>query len=220
MKRLSRRLLVLLALAVTSVTAARSADALIINIDGTQNNVANPVQVFLAAGTYTVVPIGLPGGTYDAWNPFGTTTCATPSGCTQTVPTTVEGWKNSYDVISDAISAVSVSGPALIPVGAQPGGAGQIDDYWIQSGSETDRYHVDDHLVYPTAADARPGYESSTFTVTSSGLVGFSINDGFTGDNIGGMSLEVLAIPEPSTAALLALGLVSLAFRKRIRTAA
>ena len=53
------------------------------------------------------------------------------------------------------------------------------------------------------------------FTVSASGLVGFSIRDDTTSDNLGGISLEITAIPEPSTAGLLALGLTSLALAHR-----
>jgi hypothetical protein len=193
----------------------RAALALIVDIDATANTIGNPVTVFLAAGTYSVTPIGVAGGgIYDAWDPWDDATCLTPSGCTQTYPTTDRGWKNAYDVISDAISAVSVSGSPLSPVGSEPSGDPGVQDHWIASPSETDRYHVDDGLVYPTAADAFAAAESSAFTVTTSGLVGFAIRDSETADNQGGISLEISSIPEPSTAALIALGLALLARRQ------
>lgn len=209
---------VTLLLLVPIAFAARSADALIIDIDATLNNISNPLQISLAAGTYAVTPVGIAGGgVYDAWNPWGTSTCGTPSGCAQTVPTTVVGWKNSYDVISDAITAVSVSGSPLSPISTDPTDTTSNQDYWVSNGSEPDRYHIDDSTVYPSAADAFAGAKSSVFTVSAGGLVGFAIRDSSLSDNFGGMSLEINPIPEPSTAALLGLGLLSLAGWRRAR---
>ena len=196
--------------------SARAGTALIINIDATTNNFANPINLLLAAGTYTVTPIGIAGGgLYDAWNPWGDATCGNPSGCTQTLPTTVTGWKNSYDVLSEALSAVSVNGSPLSPIPSEPTDIGYEDGHWISNGTETDRYHADSPIVYPTAADAFPGAESSVFTVTSAGFVSFAIRDDVPVDNLGGMSLEILAIPEPSTGALLTVGVMALALRRR-----
>jgi hypothetical protein len=198
--------------------AARPGAALIIDIDATANNFGTPVSVFLAAGTYTVAPIGTAGGgLYDAWNPWGLSTCSDSNGCAQTIPTTVLGWKNSYDVLSDDITAVSVTGLPLSPIGADPTDPSVLQDYWLSNGTETDRYHVDDATVYPTAGDALTHAESSVFTLSTSGFVGFAIRDNGLNDNLGGMSLSVVHTPEPSTAALLALGLAAFALRRRAR---
>jgi len=217
MPRLSARSVLPLLL---GLVCARAGSAVIIDIDATANNFGNPVSVFLAAGTYSVTPIGTAGGgLYDAWNPWGDATCGNPSGCAQTIPTTVIGWKNSYDVISDALSAVSVSGIVLSPVAADPdpNDLASEADFWLANGSEVDRYHVDDATVYPTAPDAFAHAELSTFTLSSPGFVGFSIRDNTTSDNFGGMSLSVVAVPEPSTGALIALGLTALGARRRAR---
>lgn len=211
----------LLALSMFWLVALRafSAEALLIDIDATLHEATiSPLLVFLPAGTYSVTPVGIAGGgAFDAWNPWGNTTCIQPSGCAMTIPTIFTGWRNAYDVISDAITAVSVNGSPLSPVGAEPGGIAQLQDYWVASGSETDRYHVDDTTVYPTPPDALAGAESSLFTVSADGLVGFAIRNGEPGDNLGGMSLEITLVPEPDTAALLALGLASLGLRRRSR---
>jgi hypothetical protein len=195
----------------TSITWAAPSHALIVDVDATANNTDNPVLLFLAAGTYSVTPVGIAGGgIYDGWNPWGVTTCGNPAGCPQTHPTTVIGWKTSYNVVSDAIAAVSVNGSPLAPVGAEV-----IEDYWLVSGSETDRYQVDNDTVYPSGADALTGAESSEFVVSTSGFVGFAIRDASVSDNLGGMSLEVLPVPEPSAGALVGVGMALLAMRRR-----
>ena len=176
------------------------------------------MSVFLAAGTYTVTPIGTGGGgLYDAWNPWGLTTCIDSNGCPQTMPTTVLGWKNSYDVLSDDITAVSVSGTPLSPIAADPTDITVLEDYWLSNGTETDRYHVDDATVYASPGDAFAHAENSVFTLSTSGFVGFSIRDNGLNDNLGGMSLSVVHAPEPSTAALLTFGLAGFGIRRRAR---
>ena len=198
-----------------TVCAAR-ADALVVDIDATLRNTDDPVIVSLDEGTYSVVPIGIDdGGAYDAWNPWGDTSCEEPAGCPQTVPTTVIGWKVSYDVISDAITAVSVSGSPLTPVAEE-----QLGNYWIASESAPDRYHVDNQTVYPSALDAHANAVASSFTVSTSGPVGFAIRDGELGDNLAGMSLLVTPVPEPSRTVLVAAGLAGLllcSWRRRAR---
>src|SRR5882672_10204338 len=86
-------------LATLALAGRAGADPIRVAVDATQQNFANPVWVSLEAGDYSVTPIGIAGGgAFDAWQPWGdTTTCGAPSGCVQTIPTTVVGWKNSYD---------------------------------------------------------------------------------------------------------------------------
>ena len=201
------------AMAAVVSSAVAAADPIIVDIDATLHNTDDPVFVTLPAGTYSVTPIGIAGGgLYDAWNPWGDTTCTEPSGCPQTIPTTEIGWKFSYDVISDAIASASVDGTPLEAVEAeQPG------NYWVVSESEPDRYHVDNETVYPSAPDALAGSKASAFTLTEAGPVGFAIRDGVIDDNLEGMSLEV--VPEPSAALQLGAGVGALCACARTRRA-
>jgi hypothetical protein len=205
-----------------SFASGAVADALLVDLDATQNNLDAPVEVFLDAGTYKVTPVGIAdGGAYDAWQPWGDfTTCETPSGCAQTVPTTETGWKNAYDVISDALTAVSVDEVELVPEASEPTGDGLIHDHWIASPSEPDRYHVDDAIVYPTAEDVIATGKSSVFTVSDAGFVGFSIRDGVPEDNLGGLSLEITPVPEPPATPALVAGFGSIVLLERRRRAA
>jgi hypothetical protein len=152
----------------------------------------------------------------NSWQPWGDdTSCETPDGCEQTVPTTETGWKNAYDVISDALTEVSVNGAPLSPIEAEPTDAAGIQDYWLADPAAPHRYHVDDALVFPTAADAIATAEPSEFTVSDAGLVGFSIRDSVTQDNLGGVSLEVTPVPEPPATPALAIGFAWLALHGR-----
>ena len=136
-------------------STSAAADPIIVNINASLRNMDDPVIVTLDAGTWSVTPIGpADGGAYDDWNPWGETSCEDPEGCAQTIPTTVEGWKNSYDVISDSLAAVTVSAAPLTHVPAEPEAEASLEDYWLANGSEPDRYHVDDRAVYASAANA------------------------------------------------------------------
>lgn len=164
----------------------------VLNIDPRVNDTRNPVEISLDAGTYVVTPIGTgQGGVYDAWTPWASTTCGQPAGCSQTIPTTVSGWKSSYDVISPGIVSVSVEGQPLAPVPAQPSGIGLARDHFMKSATTT-RYHVDEPMVYSTPQAALAAARRSSFTLDRSGGVGFSIDDiRPLADNRGGMSLRI-----------------------------
>jgi PEP-CTERM motif len=86
----------LLALGIFTV-ALGPAQAVGVNLNSLINNIGSPINVFLAAGTYTATPIAppTPGALYTAWNAWGGDT----SGCTGEV-CTIHGWQDAY-VIAD-----------------------------------------------------------------------------------------------------------------------
>jgi hypothetical protein len=210
------------------ILAAPSANAVIVNINSDLNDLLNPVNVFLDAGTYTVTNVGVAdGGAFDGWTNWSFTTCADASGCPVTSPTSLTGWRSSYNVISPDLTDVKVAGTSLPVLTAIPGFPGIFEDYFAVTPATT-RYHVDDMLVYPTALAALTNARGSMFTLTSSGFVGFAINDiRPLADNRGGVSLEILAktpepvpVPEPTTLSLLGASLLGFGLtRRRIRVA-
>src|SRR4030095_4563300 len=99
------------ALATLALAVRAGADPIRVDVDAAHKNYADPIGVSLEPGECSVTPVGIAGGgAFDAWQPWGdVTSCSEPTGCVQTIPTTVLGWKNSYDVFSDALTAASVS---------------------------------------------------------------------------------------------------------------
>ena len=68
-------------------TTGRAYAAFIVNIDATTNGPANPVVVYMNAGTYNVTPIGIAdGGAYNAW--LGWSVVQLPD----------KGWLNQYTI--------------------------------------------------------------------------------------------------------------------------
>jgi hypothetical protein len=190
-------------LAVISLTvlAISNANAVIIDLNSRVNDVANPVSLALDPGTYTINPIGTAdGGTYNAWNAWGRTTCENSDGCQRTRPTTVIGWLNLYSFGSSDLVDVMVNG-----VAATPNGSGN--------------YSVDSFMAYPDPLSALADAWSAMFTLETSSILNFAIPDRPLYDNRGGMSLDVVRtdIPEPAGIILMGIGLLGLASRKLIQ---
>jgi len=181
--RISALISVLLFLVILSSSA--DSHTQIVNIDATVNDQNNPVNINLEAGVYRVEPIGIAdGGTYNAWNPWNRTTCDNAEGCNVSQSPPPLGWRNQYRVISSDITNIIINGvPKSIDTNI-PG------------------YHVDNGLVYPTDIIALNGAQSSKFTLTVSGEVGFTIFDDPLTDNQGGMSLRV-TLMEPKLDSIL-----------------
>lgn len=173
-----------------------NANAVIIDLNSRVNDLNNPVNLNLDAGTYNIDPIGTAdGGLYNAWNAWGITTCTDPAGCPRTSPTTVVGWLNVYSFGSADLTNVFINGVAATP-------------------SSGDIYYVDPFLAYPDPLSALADAWSAQFTLNTASVVtvSFAIPDRPLSDNVGGMSLRVDATsaPEPPTIALMGLGLVGI----------
>lgn len=185
----------LLAAASAAVLAAAPATAAqTVNVNGVANaslNGSNGVVVSLAAGTYTLT------FTEDAFTAF--TRFSGVSGCDAAGGSCVTGWENSV--------RYTIGGTTyLFGDGAASGGLGPV------SGGG----------YYDTAAKsfANAGKYVGSFTVNAGETATFFLYDDVLGDNSGGVSLSISAVPEPATWAMLILGMgiVGGAMRRRRNT--
>ena len=197
--------IILIATSFLMLIAAQAANAAIVNINARS---ATPIELFLDAGTYVVKTIGTAGGgLYDAWSPWNVTLCADPAGCLRTSPSTSSGWITDYNIASPDITDVSVEGNTLLPVSSEPNPKWQ--NYFLVTTGQT-FYHVAEEFVYPDALTALSHAQSSTFTLSNSGVVSFLLTDTANLDNRGGMSLSVNAVPIPAAVWLFGSGLIGL----------
>lgn len=194
-----RKLVILAFVAATAVAFAVPAAATIVNVDGVNNASTdghNAASLSLGSGTYKVT---FTQGDYTAFNRWSSS-----SGCDQAGANCRQGWEDS---------AVIAIGSSNSPVfyfgdGDAHGGYGPV------SGGG----------YFDTAADAfaHAATYSQIFTLSAPASVFFSIFDDYLGDNSGGVSLSVVAVPEPAGWPMLLVGfglLGAFALRRR-KTAA
>lgn len=67
-----------------------SANAAVVNLNALTTTTANPVELNLTAGTYTVTPFE---GNYTSWNAWGPT-----AGCDNNGANCTRGWINNYSI--------------------------------------------------------------------------------------------------------------------------
>ena len=187
------------------IVSVSASEAATVNINARHST---PVEIFLNPGMYSVTPIGISdGGDYDAWSPWSSSNCSDTNGCQRTYPTTNTGWVTDYYVESLDITHVNVNGSELTPVDTDP--TPRFVNYWLSTDSET-YFHVADDMVYPDALSALDNAQSSFFTLSDAGLVKFYATVTAFGDNRGGMSLSVDAVPIPGAIWLLGSGLAGI----------
>ncbi|UAJ12639.1 PEPxxWA-CTERM sorting domain-containing protein (plasmid) [Polymorphobacter megasporae] len=170
-----------------------AAGAVVVDINALTNTTpaTSGVPEMFAAGTYRVNPII---GTYTAFSRFAST-----SGCDEGGFNCSQGYEHSYVITIDGVSTGYGDGNAN-------GGIGPI--------SPGNGY-------YDTAAKAFAyGATKSSFTLSKASAVNFSIFDDYLPDNRGGISLDVTAVPEPATWAMLIFGFSLTGFAARRRRTA
>jgi hypothetical protein len=160
------------------------------------------VTLQLDAGSYNVAFIGkAQGSAYDGWNPWG---AGVVNSCDVNGQNCARGYTEAY--------AITIAGTSTQYVTASPYYASAID---ALAG------HQAGPLVQSiNGAPVIPADMPMAFTLLAPTPVQFSVLDSLYGDNAGGVSLSVTAVPEPSGAGLLAGGLIGLAlWRRRVAVA-
>ncbi len=184
---------------------ATTAQAAIINISATSTT---PVLYTFDPGTYLIQWIGTAdGGAYNGWNP------SCPTGdCTS-------GWREVFSATTDtgphpSFDTYSVPGPAFSSALAALAGFQSapsiIDTQLDWNGSA--------YVPSPGGMIAQPWH----VTIGAPTTVAFFIAEPTKEDNYGGVSLRFTAVPEPTTWAMMILGLggVGVALRQRRRLVA
>lgn len=176
-----------------AVQAAPAAAATIVDLHGIANaslDGNNAVTVALGAGSYTLEFID---GTYTAFSRF-----SAPVGCDVDGKNCRQGWENS--------ARISINGGPveLFGDGNASGGFGPIDP--------GDGYYETAALSF-----ANSGIFTTNFTLAADSDVSFYLYDDNLSDNQGGVSLQLSAVPEPATWAMMiaGFGMIAGALRRR-----
>lgn len=176
----------------SALAFAAPAAAVTVDVNALTNaslNGTNAVDVALAAGTYK---LKFTQGAFTAATRFSSVT-----GCDGAGKNCSQGYENS---VSYKIGATIYG----FGDGASLGGIGPI--------SPGDAYYVDAATSF-----ANSGGYSATFTLNAPQNVSFFYYDDNLGDNSGGISLSVTAVPEPATWGMLLVGFGALGFAARRR---
>jgi len=187
--------------------AASASNATIYNISATNSG----IDITLAAGAYTISWVGVAGGgLYDAWNG----NCV--SGNCNT------GWVENFSAIELPIDPSGNFTVDLFGLGPQQSSAlGALQA--IQAAANINHGHID--FVGGVGGAFQPdGPIPQPWIVnTGGGSIHLGAGDGTPENNFGGVSLSIVAVPEPSTWAMLitGFGFAGAALRRRrIRTVA
>ena len=163
--------------------------ATVVNLDGMANaslNGANAVTLNLDAGDYNLNFIE---GAFTAFTRFSNV-----SGCDGFGAKCITGFENSARFVVNGTTFLFGDGAASGGLGPQATGG-----------------------YYSTAAQsfAASSAFSTTFSLAAPGSVSFYLFDDNLGDNSGGVSLAVAAVPEPATWMLMLLGMAGVGYTMR-----
>ncbi|MRR51508.1 MAG: PEP-CTERM sorting domain-containing protein [Rhodocyclaceae bacterium] len=156
--------------------------------------IASLCCVFAAISPARAEVINISGqqGIWEAWSPLGVT----------------------FDAGSYTVTPVTQATPgALFTAYNFGGGYGWGTGYGIALSQDDRKYYGSGS--YSTAEDAFAHAVGASFSLTKRQTVYFGVLDSYYGDNSGGVSLNITAVPEPETFALMLAGLGLLGFMAR-----
>ena len=184
-----RKFLMAAALGASLFAGSSLQAATIVNLDGMANaslNGANAVILNLDAGEYD---LNFVQGAFTAFTRFSGV-----SGCDALGAKCITGFENSARFVINGTTFLFGDGAASGGLGPQATGG-----------------------YYSTAAQSFGASSafSTKFSLAAPGSVSFSLFDDNLGDNSGGVSLAVAAVPEPTTWMLMLLGMAGIGFTMR-----
>jgi len=183
-----RKFTVLTLMVVAALVGVRQAKAYSVELSAVDPTIGTVVPLLLDPGDYSITVVG------GAWNAWGVTSCPAepcwhPDGFT--------GYLTNYSFRSPSITNAEMNGVSL---GAGP------------------EYLVQDLFLWISPISAVDNAPIATFSIPTAATVDFYIYDSHTATNTGGpLELRIDAIPEPSTALLLSLGLFAISLREKRR---
>ena len=163
--------------------------ATVVDLDGMANastTGANAVTLNLDAGIYN---LNFVEGAFTAFTRFSSV-----SGCDELGAKCITGFENSARYVIDGTTFLFGDGAASGGLGPQATGG-----------------------YYASAAQSFSASSafSTTFSLAAPGSVSFYLFDDYLGDNSGGVSLAVAAVPEPATWMFMLLGMAGIGFTMR-----
>ncbi len=139
-----------------------------------------------------VINIGGQQGIWDAWSPL----------------------EVIFDAGSYTVTPVTQTTPGALYIAYNFGGGyGWGTGYGIALSKDDRKYYGPGS--YATAEDAFANAVGASFSIAQRQTVYFGVLDSYYGDNSGGVSLNITAVPEPETYALMLAGLGLLGFMAR-----
>jgi hypothetical protein len=124
------------------VTSSKSSSSVtVVDIDATTNNRANPITLFLTAGTYEVTVVGpSQGGKYDAWSLWNFTT-----GCDEKGENCITGWVNEYNIASSEFS-INIPSTGKYATAEQALAKADVTSFTLTSDGQVNFFVSDDLL--------------------------------------------------------------------------
>ena len=184
-----------------------AATSITVNLDAALNGVNNPIELWLAAGTYQIDPIEKSsGGKFDARNAWN----GNVSGCNASGFDCLTGWQWAL--------FIEASDLGLSDLNARMSWLdNRVVNGFVGGGSFGADLLVDcvNSCVFATPEIAFSSSYAYQFSIESSGYVSFFDGDTLTSDNIGGVSFNVVATPGPTTEIVFILGLACIWYRSR-----
>ena len=171
----------------TTSTTTGAVTEVVVNVDARRNGVSNPVEVYLTAGRYKVVPIGPEeGGSFTARNAWN----GSVSSCTGFSGICNRGWQHGALIYSTQVDIASTRYHLSFGI------RHYVCDARQQKIDATKSEYGIEFLAFSSAERALDWHKSAwtgcELSISGSGNVKFADGDSNTADNQGGSSFKLV----------------------------